>query len=131
MQDGGNVADAAIATSFCNGIATMQSQGIGGGFIMNLFIGGKAYSLNSRDVAPINLKNETFKSAWDYGYGTLSIGTPGEVKGCWELHKRFGSMKWKDLIQPAIDLCERGIEITHHMRFGLEVRGNITDPYLR
>lgn len=131
MRDGGNVVDAAIATSFCNGIATMQSQGLGGGFVMNLFIDGKAYSLNARDVAPINLKNESFKTMWDNQYGPHSLGTPGELKGYWELHKRFGSMEWKDLIQPAIDLCERGIELTEHMHFVLKIRSDIIDPYLR
>lgn len=109
----------------------MQSQGLGGGFVMTIFIGGKAFALSARDVAPINLRNETFKREWDYQYGPLSIATPGELKGYWELHKRFGSMKWKDLIQPAIDLCEGGIEVTEHMYFGLTVRGNFTDPHMR
>lgn len=132
MENGGNVADSAIAALFCNGIATMQSLGIGGGFVMNLFIGGKAYTLNAKDVAPINVHNDLFKTKYDYEHGPLSIATPGEVKGYWELHKRFGSMKWKDLIQPAIDLCERGFELTEHMHDALVLQvGNITDPYLR
>lgn len=133
MEDGGNVADAAIATLFCNGIATLQSLGIGGGFVMNLFIGGKAYTLNAKDVAPINSKNETFKTKQDYEHGPLAITTPGEIKGYWELHKRFGSKKWKDLIQPAIELCERGIELTEHMHDALLLQPgkNLTDPYLR
>lgn len=132
MESGGNVADSAIATLFCNGIATMQSQGIGGGFIMNLFIGGKAYTLNAKDVAPINLKNDTFKVEADYQHGPLSIATPGEVKGYWDLHKRFGSMRWKDLIQPSIELCEQGLELTEHMYDAVLLQpGNITDPYLR
>lgn len=133
MEDGGNVADSAIATLFCNGIATLQSQGIGGGFVMNLFIGGKAYTLNARDVAPINLKNDTFKTPLDYLQGPLAIATPGEVKGYWELHRRFGFMKWKDLIQPSIELCERGIAMTEHFYDSVLMRGNFTaaDPYLR
>lgn len=110
----------------------MQSLGLGGGSVMNIFIGGKAYTLNAKDVAPINLKNESFRTSDDYQYGSLAIGTPGEVKGYWELHKRFGSMKWKELFQPTIELCERGTELTEHMHYGLELQPfNITDPYLR
>lgn len=131
IEDGGNVVDSAIATLFCNGIATMQSQGIGGGFVMNLYIGGKAYTLNAKDVAPINLKNDTFKVEEDYFRGPLSIATPGEIKGYWDLYKRFGSKKWKDLIQPAIALCESGYEVTEHLYDSVLLRGNLTDPYLR
>lgn len=110
----------------------MQSNGVGGGFVMTLFMGGKAYSVNAKDVAPINLKNDTFKTAEDYYHGPLSINTPGEIKGYWELHKRFGSIKWKDLIQPAIELCEGGIEMTEHMYDGITIRAlNLSDPYFR
>lgn len=133
MEESGNVADSAIATLFCNDILQLQSQGIGGGFVMNLFIGGKAYTLNAREVAPIQLKNETFKKPDDYLYGPLSIATPGEIKGYWELHQRFGSMKWKDLILPSIELCERGFELTEHHYDSVLLRGNLTvgDPYLK
>lgn len=132
MLDGGNVADAAIATLFCNGIATMQSLGIGGSFTMNMLISGKAYTLDARDVAPLNLKSEDFKTSEEYLNGRLAIATPGEVRGYWELHKRFGSMKWKDLIQPTIDLCENGMEFTEHMRYALMDQHNpVTDTYLK
>lgn len=132
LENGGNVVDSAIATLFCNGIATMQSMGIGGGFVMNLFIAGKAYTLNAKEVAPIDLKNDTFKSPKEYKHGPLSIATPGEIKGYWELHKRFGSMEWKELIRPAIEVCERGIELTEHMYDAILLQpGNITDPYLK
>lgn len=45
---GGNVVDAALASLFCNGLLTMQSMGIGGGMIMNVFIKkeNKAYTID-------------------------------------------------------------------------------------
>lgn len=45
---GGNVMDAALAALFCNGLLTMQSMGIGGGMIMNVFIKkeNKAYTID-------------------------------------------------------------------------------------
>lgn len=52
--------------------------------------------------------------------GPLSIATPGEVKGYWQLHKRFGSMPWKELIEPSIELCEEGFILTKHMADVLE-----------
>lgn len=45
---GGNVMDAALAALFCNGLLTLQSMGIGGGMIMNVFIKSenKAYTID-------------------------------------------------------------------------------------
>lgn len=57
-----------------------------------------------------------------YGFraGPHGIATPGEVKGYWELHKRFGSLPWKELIEPSIELCEEGFILTKHMADTLE-----------
>lgn len=115
FDKGGNVVDAAIATLLCNGIATMQSLGIGGGFVMNLLINGRTVTLNAKEVAPIAVTNETFKTEDDYRLGPLSIGTPGEVLGYWELYRKYGSLPWKDLVQPSVKLCEDGVILTKHM----------------
>lgn len=47
---GGNVVDAALAALFCNGLLTLQSMGIGGGMIMNVFIKSenKAYTIDGK-----------------------------------------------------------------------------------
>lgn len=33
---------------------------------------------------------------------------PGELKGLWEFHQRYGTLPWRTLIQPTIDLCRKG-----------------------
>lgn len=47
---------------FCLGLTSMQSMGLGGGFLMNLFIEkeGKAYTINARERAPILARNESY-----------------------------------------------------------------------
>lgn len=54
--------DATIATLFCNGMVTMQSMGLGGGFLMTIYTreDKKAYSLNAREKAPMFAKNEDY-----------------------------------------------------------------------
>lgn len=42
----------------------------------------------------------------------MSIAVPGELKGYWELYKKYGKLEWKELVQPTIDLCRRGHLIT-------------------
>ena len=50
----GTVVDAAIATLFCNGIVNSHSMGIGGGFLMTLYLKeqNKVVTLNARETAP-------------------------------------------------------------------------------
>lgn len=41
--------------------------------------------------------------------GGLAVAVPGELKGLWELHQKYGKMNWSDLIQPNIELCRKVI----------------------
>ena len=34
------------------------------------------------------------------------------VYGMWEVHKKFGSMPWEELLQPAIELADSGFEMS-------------------
>ena len=47
--------------------------------------------------------------------GPLASGVPGFVAGTWELKQRLGgsTLTWSDLLQPAIDMCYKGIVVNH------------------
>lgn len=47
--------------------------------------------------------------------GGLSVAIPGELLGYWEAHQRFGKLDWKELFQPAIDLCKKGSIINKYL----------------
>ncbi|XP_055314832.1 glutathione hydrolase 1 proenzyme-like isoform X2 [Sitodiplosis mosellana] len=134
LDRGGNIFDAAIATLFCNGIATAQSMGIGGGFLMNLYIHseGKAYTLNSKEMAPLNATEDMFKTPEEYLNGPLSVAVPGEVKGYWELYQRFASKRfsWKELVEPTIKVCESELKLSKHMSDNITPR-LLKDNHLR
>lgn len=132
FQEGGNVFDAAIATLLCNGITTAQSMGIGGGFILNAYIHDqkKSFTINAKETAPLQATEDMFKTGDDYMNSTLSIAVPGEIKGYWELHKRYGSMDWKLLVEPTIKVCEEGFNVTKHMSDFIEPR-LLNDNHLR
>lgn len=63
FEKNGSAVDAAIATLFCNGIVNMQSMGLGGGFLMTIYIKEekKAYTLNAREFAPLNANIDMYK----------------------------------------------------------------------
>lgn len=132
LEESGNIVDAALATMFCSGINVAQSMGIGGGFVMNLYIHKekKAYTINAKETSPLAATADMFKTPESYKDGPLSIGVPGEIKGYWELHKKYGNLPWKDLIAPTIKICEDGITMSKHMSDAIGDR-LMNDTYLR
>lgn len=132
---GGSIVDVAISTMFCLGMTNMQSVGIGGGFIMNIFIKAenKAYTLDAREVtAKKAFKEMHLSDPKSTNEGPLSIATPGELKGYVEAHQRFGKLPWRDLMAPAIKICEEGFVLSKHMEDSLRINPIIkNDPKLR
>lgn len=54
LKRNGSAVDAAIAALFCEGVASPQSMGLGGGFLMTIYIKetGEIETLNARETAP-------------------------------------------------------------------------------
>jgi gamma-glutamyltranspeptidase/glutathione hydrolase len=48
-------------------------------------------------------------------FGYLASGVPGTVAGLWEVHKKFGSLRWEELLDDAIYYAENGFEITPYL----------------
>lgn len=120
--------DAAIAAMFCSGLTLMQSMGIGGGFIMNIYKANEksSYTLDARDVAPEAATPEIYqKDPKATNAGPLAIGVPGEIRGYWAAHKRFGAMNWSDLVAPTLQLCETGFIASKHMVDSLQMNSRV------
>lgn len=107
-------------------------MGIGGGFIMNLYIHNdrKAYTLNAKEIAPLAASKNMFKTEESYADGALTIGVPGEVKGYWKLHQEYGKLDWKELLEPSIKICEEGFEMSKHM-WDSTLPRHANDPHLK
>ncbi|CAG9802290.1 unnamed protein product [Chironomus riparius] len=126
LKQKGSVADAAITTLLCEGITCPQSTGLGGGFHMTIYIKSKnlVECLDAREVAPKNayetmFVNDTKKSSLE---GGLSIAVPGELKGMWELHQKYGKLPWSKLFEPVIKLCREGHEVTEYLARVLRIK---------
>lgn len=82
LNKGGSVADAAISTMLCEGVTCPQSTGLGGGFLMTIYIksSGVVETLNAREVAPKKASQNMFVNITNAALeGGLSIAVPGEV----------------------------------------------------
>ncbi|XP_072161058.1 scoloptoxin SSD14 isoform X2 [Bemisia tabaci] len=108
-----------IAATLCDGAVCPQSTGLGGGFVMLYYkkADNKVYSVDARETAPgAASENMHHGNSAIAMKGGLSIATPGELKGLWEIYKRFGGgIEWKDLFEDTINLCREGIPVTKHL----------------
>lgn len=133
LKDGGSVADAAIATLFCEGVSCPQSMGLGGGFLATIYIKDqhKIESLIARETAPAAATEDMFVD--EIVKGGKAIAVPGELKGYWELHRRYGKLEWSKLIRPTIELCRHGHVVTEYLSNILTRRTDVVmnSPSLR
>ncbi|CAG9810142.1 unnamed protein product [Chironomus riparius] len=115
---GGNVADVAVSVVLCEGITCPQSSGIGGGFFLTFYskANGTVKTLNARERAPAAATEDMFvANPIESQSGGKSVAVPGEIKGLWDLHQNYGSLKWKDLLHHVIELCREGHEVSRYL----------------
>ncbi|MBI6919576.1 gamma-glutamyltransferase [Pseudomonas monteilii] len=117
LKKGGNAVDAAVATAFTLAVTYPEAGNIGGGGFMTLFVDGKPYFLDYREVAPkaatrnmyLDDKGEVIENLSQVG--VRAAGVPGTVMGLWEAHKKFGKLPWSELLTPAIGYAKNGFKV--------------------
>lgn len=117
LKAGGNAVDAAVATAFTLAVTYPEAGNIGGGGFMTLYVEGKPYFLDYREVAPRAASRTMYLDKQGKVIDNLSlvgaraVGVPGTVMGLWEAHRRFGKLKWAELIEPAVHYAENGFVV--------------------
>lgn len=118
MKKGGNAFDAAIATQLTLAVVYPGAGNIGGGgFLLAYTEKGKTIALDYREKAPAAASRDMYLDANGNAQTNLSLsghlasGVPGTVAGLFSTHQ-YARLPFKILIQPAIDLAEKGFVIT-------------------
>ena len=118
LKTGGNAFDAAIATQLVLAVVYPGAGNIGGGgFLVAQLTNGKPISIDYREKAShLATRNMYLDSNGNAQTtlsqnGHLSAGVPGTVAGLFAAHK-YAQLSFISLIQPAIDLAEKGFVIT-------------------
>jgi gamma-glutamyltranspeptidase / glutathione hydrolase len=118
LEKGGNAVDAAVATAFTLAVTFPEAGNIGGGGFATVWFKNKAYFVDYRESAPLKSSANMYLDAAGEvreglsTQGGLAAGIPGTVKGMWELHRRFGTLPWSKLLQPAIDYAQNGFKVS-------------------
>ena len=120
LNKGGNAYDATIAVAFALAVVLPRAGNIGGGGFTVLYNSSDEsfQSLDYREKAPLaasknmylDKNGEVISNLSTLGYKAIAV--PGTVDGMWELHKRYGSMDWKELILPSIKLAKEGFKVS-------------------
>jgi gamma-glutamyltranspeptidase/glutathione hydrolase len=119
LQKGGNAIDAAVATEFALSVCYPEAGNIGGGgFMLIRTSDGNTDVIDYREKAPSHASRDMYldKSGnVTEGLSTdthLASGVPGTVDGMLNAHSKYGKLPFKEVIQPAIDLAEKGFPVT-------------------
>ncbi|MEX2512702.1 MAG: gamma-glutamyltransferase [Cyclobacteriaceae bacterium] len=119
LQQGGNAVDAAVAVHMALAVVYPQAGNIGGGgFMVIREKEGNYHSLDYREKSPIHSFRDMYLDKMGEPLpeisqnGHLASGVPGSVDGMAKAHGKFGTMDWTKLIQPAVDLAEKGFVLT-------------------
>ncbi len=118
MQQGGNAFDAVIATQLALAVVYSNAGNLGGGgFMVAQQANGNIMSLDYREMAPASAHRDLYLNekgevqADKAMNGHLSSGVPGTVAGLFQTLP-YAKLRFEKLIQPAIDLAEKGFAIS-------------------
>ena len=117
LMKGGNAVDAAIAAAAAMTIVEPVSNGLGSDSFCILWDGQQLHGLNASGRAPQAWTRDYFKAK--YGddaksppqRGWDSVTVPGAVASWVALSERFGKLPFGDLLEPAIEIAERGYAV--------------------
>lgn len=125
LKKGGSAIDAAIGANAVLGLVEPTGCGIGGDLFAIVWDTKtkQLHGLNACGRSPKSLTLEYFKKnnlTSIPSYGVLPVSVPGAVDGWFELHKKFGKLPLKEILQPAIDYAEKGFPVTELIAYYLE-----------
>ncbi|MBX3140533.1 MAG: gamma-glutamyltransferase [Trueperaceae bacterium] len=132
LEDGGNAFDAVIAAAFVQMVSDPFMCGLGGwgsgvfyraetDTFENIGFWARIGSKMRPDMWEKDVKG--FTDIWRFAlfddhrnlYGYTSIMTPGTVAGFAEVHRRYATKPWAELLRPSIELSENGFHVPEYM----------------
>ncbi len=117
LFQGGNAVDAAIAAAAALTVLEPVSNGLGSDAFCILWDGKRLHGLNAAGRSPQAWTPAYFRGKYGEGARTPprrgwdSVTVPGAVAGWVALSGRFGRLPFEDLLQPAIEIAERGYAV--------------------
>jgi gamma-glutamyltranspeptidase/glutathione hydrolase len=127
LAEGGNAVDACIGAGFASWVAESPLTGPGGGGFMlvhrardrttrvfDFFVAVPGLGLGRHERAEMESVDVDFtpESSQVFHIGAASCAVPGTVAGLEAAHRVYGSLPWRTLAQPAVELARNGVEVS-------------------
>lgn len=131
LMQGGNAIDAAVATAATLNVVEPMNVGLAGDLFAIIYI-AKDRSIHVLDASGTAPRAQTIAAMKALGYqadpknfgpgsgmppsGVLTVTVPGAAWGWEEVLAKFGTMTFKQTLEPAIDYAEKGFPISERVR---------------
>jgi gamma-glutamyltranspeptidase / glutathione hydrolase len=136
LARGGNAIDAAAAIQFMLNVVEPQFSGIGGGGFMMVHLAkhNRSFAIDAREKAPATATPTQFvltnvPAAQRFTLAStsgLAVGVPGTLAALDTALDRWGTIKLRDAIAPAIEVAEKGFRINRFLAANIAGDGGRT-----
>lgn len=111
LNAGGHAVEAAIATNAVLNVMYPHMSGLGGDLMAIIWDSKeqKPVEINGTGYLGENISIKDFSdlNAIPIRGPKSAITVPGTVEVWWEMHKKYGKLRWKDLFKEAIDYAKK------------------------
>ena len=116
LRRGGNAVDAAVGVAFALAVVLPEAGNLGGGGFMLVHLAeqDRTIALDYREIAPLGatrdmyLKPDGSVDHEELDHGAKSVGVPGTVAGLAYALEHWGTLRWWQVLDPAIALADKG-----------------------
>ena len=130
LSKGGNAVDAAVATGIALAVTLPRAGNLGGGGFMLVYLAEeqKTIAIDYREMAPSAAHRDMYLDKngdvdnQKARFSHASSGVPGTVAGLAHALKKYGTMSWKQVVEPSIKLAEKGILVSYDLSENLKSR---------
>ncbi|MCB0407830.1 MAG: gamma-glutamyltransferase [Bdellovibrionales bacterium] len=114
IEDGGNVIDVAVAVGLTLAVTSPYYAALGGGGFALIKMNDKVEVLDFREVAPQATGPKFYLDKAENASrdGGTAVGVPGFPAGLYEMHKKYGKIKWSKLFHYPLQLAQDGFAVS-------------------
>jgi len=112
LAQGGNAIDAACAVSFALGVCEPQASGLGGHSLGLVHHEGRTFAVDGSGRAPSLAHRSRIEDPERVRVGYQATTVPGTPATYGWLHRNYGKLDWRTVIEPAIRIARQGYPIT-------------------
>ncbi|MGQ9897933.1 MAG: gamma-glutamyltransferase [Acidobacteriota bacterium] len=133
LREGGNAVDAAVAVGLALAVTFPVAGNIGGGgFMLIRMADGRTTAIDYRETAPAQARPDMYLDADGNpipGKSTLgyaAVGVPSTVAGFDLALRKYGRLKWSQVVAPARRLAQQGFPVSSAFSRGLRLADRLS-----